>query len=803
MKLMKLLLSLVLVLTMILIDIDYIGAKQKSSREIAKEYESTLLPEQPQPKEPDISTATLPKRGANLPLKYSSVEKGYVTDAKNQGKYGTCWAFSACSAAETSLIKKGLATKDNIDLSESHLAYYLYHTYSDKYNNTKGDKTIALSSFEENGGNHAVTVHAIDNFGFAKESLYPYNQLLNMSKSASQSKQYDTSYILKNAYSVNFNDRLSIKQAIVQYGSVATMYYSDEKCYYDIDNHTSYYNPKNLAVINHAVTIVGWDDQFSQNNFKNKPLHDGAWLVKNSWGKAFGEDGYFWMSYDETSLSQAYVYDCDKKMSQDIYQYDGSAASSYLYIQDTMTLANVYKVQNTNTQKSQQLDSVLFGTEDNDLSYTIKVYGHLTNIKNPTSGVLLTSQTGKTSYAGVYNIPLKNKVYLGNNTSYSIVVTLRSNQKDEVSFLIDMTLKLKWIEFINNTNNENSYIKNDYTNQWEKLTDMTARIKGYASINNDKKNIYATTFSVPTCTYTGQKIEPFIKIKDGDRLLLKGKDYTIAYYKNINVGTGYAIVQGIDEYSGTKRIDFKINQATYQPTVKGYSGTYDGKSHTIAISGVKSGSTIKYRTSTKNSWTTKKPTRTSVGTTTVYYQITNPNYNTITGSQKIIINKRSISTLTYSKLGNKTYTGKQIKYAPTVKYGSKTLKNGTDYTLSYGKNKSTGKATVKIIGKGNYSGSITKTFYIVPKTPTSLKVISGKKTAKVSYKKSTGASGYQIAYSTKKISGYQYVTTPSLSKTISKLTSKKMYYIKIRAYKIVGKTKYYGSYSSIKSIKVK
>ena len=304
-------------------------------------------------------------------------------------------------------------------------------------------------------------------------------------------------------------------------------------------------------------------------------------------------------------------------------------------------------------------------------------------------------------------------------------------------------------------------------------------------------------------TYTGKAIEPAITVKYLNETLEKDVDYTVVYSNNTNVGTATVKITGKSPFSGTISKTFKITKASYTPTTKAYSGTYDGKSHTITISGVKSGSTIKYRTSPDGTWTTKKPSRTNAGTTTVYYQITNPNCNTITGSQKITIAKRNVSTLTYSKLSNKTYTGKQIKYAPTVKYGSKALKSGTDYTLSYGANKSTGKATVKITGKGNYTGTITKTFYIVPKAPSSLKVTAGKKSVKVSYKKSTGASGYQIAYSTSKNSGYKYITTTSLSKTISKLTSKKTYYIKVRAYKTVGKTKYYGSYTSMKSIKVK
>lgn len=161
-----------------------------------------------------------------------------------------------------------------------------------------------------------------------------------------------------------------------------------------------------------------------------------------------------------------------------------------------------------------------------------------------------------------------------------------------------------------------------------------------------------------------------------------------------------------------KGLFFLTKEKTAKATIKNYTGTYDGKAHTISLSGYPSGSTIHYRTSSTGTWTTKKPTRTSAGTTTVYYKIEHPNYKAITGSSKITINKKSVSNLSVSGLGNRTYTGKAIKPAVTLKYGKVTLKNGRDYIVNYGKNISAGKGYVKITGKGNYTGTVTKTFVI-------------------------------------------------------------------------------------------
>lgn len=161
------------------------------------------------------------------------------------------------------------------------------------------------------------------------------------------------------------------------------------------------------------------------------------------------------------------------------------------------------------------------------------------------------------------------------------------------------------------------------------------------------------------------------------------------------------------------------------------------------------------------------------------------------------------------KVKNVTYTGKSIKPKLTVKDGNKTLKNGTDYTLNFisGKNnKNTGSAYVKITGKGKYAGNKTITYYIVPKKVTLSSVKSNaKKKITVKYKKVTGASGYQIAYQKSGSNKWFYTTVSSknVSKTLTKLTSRKNYKVKVRAYKTVGKNKYYGTYSSIKTVKVK
>ena len=168
--------------------------------------------------------------------------------------------------------------------------------------------------------------------------------------------------------------------------------------------------------------------------------------------------------------------------------------------------------------------------------------------------------------------------------------------------------------------------------------------------------------------------------------------------------------------------------------------------------------------------------------------------------------KISIKNATVSGIKNKYYSGKTKKQTLTVKLGSKTLTEGTDYTLSYKNNKAIGKATVTIKGKGKYTGTITKTFKICPKK-TTLKTASSPASGKlkVTYAKQTNITAYQITYSTDKNFKTNVASKSSakLTKTISDLKQGKTYYVKVRTYKTVNDVRYYSGYSEVKKVKIK
>lgn len=168
--------------------------------------------------------------------------------------------------------------------------------------------------------------------------------------------------------------------------------------------------------------------------------------------------------------------------------------------------------------------------------------------------------------------------------------------------------------------------------------------------------------------------------------------------------------------------------------------------------------------------------------------------------------KKSLSEMTISEIKDQTYTGSAIKPAITVKYGSTSLKKGTDYTLTYKKNKAVGTASVTIKGKGSCTGKKTLTFKILPKAAAGVKAAAkGYDTVKVSWKKASSVDGYIVYRAGSEKGKYKKIATVPGAKTVSftdkALKTGKTYYYKVRTYKTVSGKKWYGKYSAVVSAK--
>ena len=227
---------------------------------------------------------------------------------------------------------------------------------------------------------------------------------------------------------------------------------------------------------------------------------------------------------------------------------------------------------------------------------------------------------------------------------------------------------------------------------------------------------------------------------------------------------------------------------------------YDGKAKKPGVTVKLNGKTLKNGTD----YTVSYSNNTKIGIATV--KITGKgNY---TGSiSKTFKIKNNFKKATISGISNKSYTGKNITQSITVKYNGKALKKGTDYTVSYSSNKNIGTATVKVAGKGSYTGTITKTFKINPAKQEIQKLTAKSKAFFVDWAQKGSATGYEIQYATNsKFTSAKKVTITNNktdTKTISKLSGKKKYYVRVRSYTTVKGTKYYGAWSASKSVTTK
>ena len=227
---------------------------------------------------------------------------------------------------------------------------------------------------------------------------------------------------------------------------------------------------------------------------------------------------------------------------------------------------------------------------------------------------------------------------------------------------------------------------------------------------------------------------------------------------------------------------------------------YDGKAKKPGVTVKLNGKTLKNGTD----YTVSYSNNTKVGTA----KVTITGKGNYTGSvSKTYSIKNNFKKATVSGISTKAFTGKNITQSITVKYNGKTLKNGTDYTVSYSSNKNIGTATVKVTGKGSYTGTITKTFKINPAKQEIQKLTAKSKAFFVDWAQKGSATGYEIQYATNsKFTSAKKVTITNNKTdktTISKLSGNKKYYVRVRSYTTVKGTKYYGAWSSVKNVTTK
>lgn len=421
---------------------------------------------------------------AELPSSYDLRDRGAVTPVKLQNPWGDCWGFAAIAASEISYITETSTPASDVNFSELQVGWFAYNALPSGLPGTAGTQATeglypagqdVSSPLNVGGVPFTATSVLSSGTGPVPESTAPYMNAQGTieylsngvpfcysadgdwsvaeSKRFLQTIQLEESRILPSpastdehgAYLYNEQGTQSIKQELLDGRGVEITLFTENAMpgdsnafkYMNTDTWAQYtYQP---AAVDHAVTIVGWDDSYPKENFVpgHEPPAHGAWIVKNSWGAADQEfpnwniwgvdgNGYFYLSYYDQSIQLAesfnynvYTTSADP-FTRIIDQYDYMPASSVNAARspDPLSMANVFTA-----SQDQNVTAISVETAHPGTSVQYELYRLNEGYANPTDGQLLESGNTTYPYGGYHRIELNGSYTMNKGESYSVVCT--------------------------------------------------------------------------------------------------------------------------------------------------------------------------------------------------------------------------------------------------------------------------------------------------------------------------------------------------------------------------------------------
>lgn len=335
---------------------------------------------------------------ALVPAYFDLREKGRVSQIRNQGTYGTCWAFAATSALESSLLpeEKYLFSVDNMSMSNSF--------HANQYDG--GEYTMGMAYLA-----------AWQGPVFEKNDPYGDGVSDDTLKAVKHVQEMQI---------IDGKDYEGIKEAVFKYGGVESSLYSTIRSSQDS---SVYYNRENSAYCyigtekpNHDVVIIGWDDNYPSSNFNTQLEGDGAFICQNSWGSDFGENGIFYVSYYDTNIGThnvVYTRVDDTDNYDHIYQSDLCGwVGNMGYDNEQIYGANVFQAKG-----NEKLSAASFYATGANTEYELYVVHDFKNEKSFANREKLAS--GVVKKAGYYTVDFDEQ-QLKAGEKYAIVLYVKT-----------------------------------------------------------------------------------------------------------------------------------------------------------------------------------------------------------------------------------------------------------------------------------------------------------------------------------------------------------------------------------------